>query len=236
VVTEGLSPTYFRKILDAQPFQGATLGTWFGELADSTTGKVSKQIKIGMVNNETIGDLVRRIRGRSVGGGRYRGGVMATTTHNATTIVRTAVNEIANRAHLDVYKQNQDITTGYEYVATLDSRTTLICARLDGTVFSWDDDRALRPPQHPNCRSATVPVIDWGGLGVTPPDEGTRASADGGVSASTNYEAWLRDQPMSVKSEVLGKGRAELFDAGKITLRDAVRRDGTIVPLETLRG
>lgn len=235
VVAEGLTPTFFRQILDTDPFQGETLSGWFRNLDNATRRRVRQQVQIGMVQNETVDQLVRRIRGRSVGGGRYRGGVMGTTTRDAATIVRTAVNEISNVAHTEFYKQNTDITKKYEYVATLDSRTTLICARLDGQSWEHDDPNGLRPPQHPNCRSTTIPVVDWEGMGLEPPPEGTRASKGGQVPADMTYEQWLRKQPKSVQAEVLGKGRAELFNEGKISLKDAVRRDGTIIPLSELR-
>jgi len=248
VSLDGLTPAYFRKILDTDPFQGETLREWLGGLERATTRRVRQQVQIGMVNNESIDDIVRRVRGRSVGRGVYAGGVWDTTTRDAETVVRTAVNEISNRAHMDVYQQNKDITTGYQYVATLDARTSDICMSLDGQAWAWDDPGAKRPPQHPRCRSTIVSVINWDGLGIEPPDDGTRAARrytmeDGKlkplpgqqVPASTDYERWLRSQPKGVVAEILGPGRAKLFNEGKISLRDLVRKDGTTVPLSQLR-
>jgi SPP1 gp7 family putative phage head morphogenesis protein len=44
----------------------------------------------------------------------------------------------------------------YRYVATLDSRTSSICAALDGREFEYG--KGPMPPQHFNCRSTTVPI------------------------------------------------------------------------------
>jgi SPP1 gp7 family putative phage head morphogenesis protein len=186
-----------------------------------------------MVNQETIGDMVRRVRGRAIGGGRYAGGVMGTTTREATALVRTSVNQIANRAHQEVYKANSDITEQYRYVATLDARTTELCASLDGQVFKYGE--GPEPPQHWGCRSTTVPIVDWEGMGLTPPPEGMRASAGGPVSAGTNYGQWLKGQDVAIQNRVLGVGKAKLFRDGKFTLDELVRRDGTVLTLDELK-
>ena len=248
VLTEGMTPTFFRQILDAQPFQGETMRGWFRSLENNVLGDVRRQIQIGMVQNEGIEQLMTRVLGRQVTVARYRqatrgrrvGGrlapsVLSRAERNAETIVRTAVNEISNVAHLEVWKANDDIVKGYTYLATLDSRTTPICASLDGRNFGWDDADQKRPPQHPNCRSTTTPWIDWDGMGFDPPPTGERASQGGPVSASTNYEQWLKGQDRATQAQVLGSGRAKLFSDGKITLRDAIRSDGSLIPLDELR-
>lgn len=224
-----------KRILDARPFRGETLAGWAETQAAATVRRVRRQVQLGMVQSETIDDIVRRIRGRSNGRGGFRGGVLNTTTREAEAIARTAVNFTANTAHRETFRDNQNVTKSFEYTATLDSRTTLICANLDGRVWKYDDPNAKYPPQHFNCRSTVTPRVDWGGLGVQPPQsEGTRASADGQVSASTTYREWLRDQPASVQDEVLGRARAELYRAGKVDLRDLVTRDNRVVPVGQL--
>lgn len=224
-----------KSILDTDPIQGELLGDWFSQQGDRVPILVRRQIQLGMAQNETLGDLVRRVRGRSAGRGRYVGGVMQTTTREAESVIRTAVNEISNRAHLETYEQNGDITEEYEYTAVLDSRTTLVCASLDGRRFRYDDPDRRVPPQHWRCRSSTTAVIKWAELGIEPPDEGTRASQFGQVKASLHFERWLRQQSKSWQDEFLGPARAELFRAGKVGLRDLVRRDNSIVTIAELR-
>ena len=48
----------------------------------------------------------------------------------------------------------------YEYVATLDSKTSNICRSLDGKVYKRNEaiSGVNFPPMHPHCRSTTVPA------------------------------------------------------------------------------
>lgn len=246
VETVRMTLNQVKAIVDRDPLQGVILKDWTAKQATDTAFKVRQQLQLGMTSAETIDDLVRRIRGRATGtpfraadgrilGYRFTGGVLETTTREATALVRTAVNDVSNVAAFNTYAANDGITSEYEYTATLDSRTTLICASLDGRRFRYDDPKAKRPPQHWQCRSIIVPVVDWGRLGLTPPDAGTRASAGGQVSADTKYEDWLRAQPQSVQSEILGPSRARLFRDGKVSLREMVKSDGRRVRLDQLR-
>ena len=88
------------------------------------------------------------------------------------TLARTEVNHICNQADLDVYK-----VVGikeYEYLATLDMKTSDVCRSLDGTVHkvSHAEVGVNYPPMHPNCRSTTVPKF-------SDEDDGERVARDG---------------------------------------------------------
>jgi SPP1 gp7 family putative phage head morphogenesis protein len=96
-----------------------------------------------------------------------------------------------------------------------------------------------------NCRSTTIPIVDYRALGLRPPEEvigeGTRAAEGGRVSASTNYGQWLQKQPRAYQEEVLGKSRAAYFDrlsqkfGPQQALSRMVREDGSEVPLRVLQ-
>jgi SPP1 gp7 family putative phage head morphogenesis protein len=155
------------------------------------------------------------------------------------TLVRTSINQVANTASQQVYEANQDITKKYRYVATLDTRTSSICRALDGKEFEYG--KGPTPPQHFNCRSTTVPVIDYEGLGFTPPPPAKRASTGGQVPADQTYGQWLAKQPSDVKAEALGPGKVAYFNrlADKYGPTNAiaklVRDDGSELTLEQLR-
>lgn len=232
----GLGVNLFKSIVDTDPFQGDTLAGWASGQARTTRDRVRRQIQLGMTQGETLDQLIRRVRGRSIGSGRYAGGVMATTTREAESVVRTATNEIANRAHLETFQREDDVTDEYRYVATLDTRTSDICIGLDGQSFRYDDPQAKRPPQHFQCRSTIVPIIKWAELGMEEPDPLTRSSMDGPVSGSLNYEDWLRSQPAGIQDEVLGPSRGRLFRQGKVGLKDLVRSDGSTITVAELPG
>jgi hypothetical protein len=74
-----------------------------------------------------------------------------------------------------------------------------------------------------------VPVVLEG------PQGGTRASDAGQVSASLTFTGWLERQPAAKVAEILGKGRAELYRAGKITLMDLTSGAGRPLTLEQLK-
>ena len=155
------------------------------------------------------------------------------------TLVRTSINQVANAASQQVYEANQDITKKYKYTATLDTRTSAICRALDGQEFPYG--KGPTPPQHFNCRSTTVPVIDYKELGFTPPPPGRRASMDGPVPANTTYGQWLKEQSSSVKAEVLGKEKVRYFDllsekyGPQKALAKLVSTDGSELTLDQLR-
>lgn len=82
---------------------------------------------------------------------------MNASRNRGRTLARTEVNYICNQADLDVYKVIG--IEDYEYLATLDLRTSEICRSLDGTVHKVSQAKVgiNYPPMHPNCRSTTVP-------------------------------------------------------------------------------
>lgn len=230
-----LGVNFFKSIVDTNPFEGQVLAEWAETQSNATLVRVRKEIQLGLANNETIDDIIRRVRGRSAGRGRFSGGAMEATTRQAEAIARTAVNDIATTAHLASYGRESEVTTTYQYVATLDSRTTLICASLDGREFAYDDPDAKRPPQHVNCRSTVAPIIDWESVGLPEPPDGIRATQGGGrVPESWDYERWLREKPASEQDRILGPERAKLLRDG-VSLRDMVRDDGTVLTVEQLR-
>lgn len=79
----------------------------------------------------------------------------------ATRFVRTATNDIYNRAHLDRY-EDSNVVDGVEYSAHIDQRTSNICRMLDGTIYALGDSGIQVPPMHFYCRSRLKPY--WGGI------------------------------------------------------------------------
>jgi uncharacterized protein with gpF-like domain len=157
------------------------------------------------------------------------------------------VNQVANTASQQVYEANQDITKKYRYVATLDTRTSSICRALDGQEFEYG--KGPTPPQHFNCRSTTVPVIDYDDLGFTPPPTGTRASALGQVPANQSYGQWLAKKQQGETDADLLRRQAEALGARKVSyfrllsekygpnaaIAKLVSKDGSELTLDQLR-
>ena len=110
--------------------------------------------------------------------------------HRAECLIRTESAYIQGQATAESYAQMG--VTHYQYLATLDARTSQVCRRLDNQVFELAH-KALGvnyPPMHPRCRSTTIPYYD---------DEftegETRAARDGQdnrimVDAKMDYNTW----------------------------------------------
>ena len=202
------------------------------------TGETTPSIAKRLIGSLQFGEEAKTVRQLVAAGGQ----ATAVADNQIITLVRTSINQVANTASQQVYEANQDITKKYRYVATLDARTSSICRALDGREFEYG--KGPMPPQHFNCRSTTVPVIDYEGLGFDAPPsvtKGKRASADGPVPVNTSYGQWLKDQPRSVQEDVLGPGKVPYFNrlVDKYGAKDAmaklVRDDGSELTLEQLR-
>jgi SPP1 gp7 family putative phage head morphogenesis protein len=197
------------------------------------TGETTPSIAKRLIGNLQFGEEAKTVRQLVAAGGQ----ATAVADNQVMALVRTSINQVANSASQQVYEANQDITKKYRYVATLDSRTSSICAALDGREFPYG--KGPTPPQHFNCRSTTVPIID---PDILPPSTtAKRASADGPVPINTSYGQWLKDQPLKTQQDVLGPGKVPYFNrlVDKYGARDAmaklVRDDGSELTLDQLR-
>jgi SPP1 gp7 family putative phage head morphogenesis protein len=240
---------------------GEVLEKAFRGVAVDQAERFSQVVRNGLLTGETTPSIAKRLIGR-LGRSEERliFGEVATTTrqlraagvksiiasggeltamadNQIISLVRTSINQVANSASQQVYEANQDITKKYRYVATLDSRTSSICAALDGQEFPYG--RGPMPPQHFNCRSTTVPIID---PDILPPSTiAKRASADGPVPVNMNYGQWLAEQSNKVKAEVLGPSKVPYFNrlvkksGARNAMAKLVRDDGAELTLVQLR-
>ena len=219
----------------------------FRGIAEDQAELFGQVVRQGLLTGENTDDIARRLKGRlrfgqkgSVKQIAAKGGQVTTVANNqVVALVRTSINQVANAASQQVYEANQDITKKYRYVATLDSRTSAICRALDGREFEYG--KGPKPPQHFNCRSTTVAVIDYEGLGFEPPRKGKRAAAGGMVPADQSYGQWLAKQSKSTQEQALGKTKVPYFDklSAKYGPKDAiaklVRDDGSELTQQDLR-
>ena len=227
----------------------------FRGIAADQAERFSQVVRNGLLTGETTPAIAKRLIGSlqlgdagSVRQLAQKGGELTQATDNQVmTLVRTSINQVANTASQQVYEANQDITPRYRYVATLDTRTSAICRALDGQEFPYG--RGPTPPQHFNCRSTTVPVIDYDALGFAPPPPSKRAAAGGMVPANVSYGEWLKaKRPGETDADLLAR-QATALGAGKVpyfrklsekygpqnALAKLVRDDGSELTLDELR-
>jgi SPP1 gp7 family putative phage head morphogenesis protein len=217
----------------------------FRGIAESQAERFGQVVRNGLLTGETTPQIAKRLVGtlqfgenRTAKQAIAAGGELTTIPDNQViALVRTSINQVANAASQQVYEANQDITQKYRYVATLDTRTSAICAALDGREFEYG--KGPTPPQHFNCRSTTVPIID---PDILPPSTtATRASQDGQVPINMSYGEWLAKQPKSVQAEALGASKVPYFNklaekyGPKNAVAKLVRDDGSELTLDQLR-
>lgn len=215
----------FTGLMGLEPSKGYTLGGMLDDFGPLHAELVMDKIRASVVLGDTTDELTRSIRG-----------LVPLQSRKAATLARTAVNHVSVQARKETLKENDDVLLGYEWVATLDSRTSLICMSRDGVIYK-DYDNDPKPPAHFNCRSTITPKVnpkfDLGADIV-----GTRAAKGSGgagqVSAGLNYDQWLRKQSEPFQNRVLGKGRAKLFRKG-MTIDKFVDQRGKTLTLAQLR-
>jgi SPP1 gp7 family putative phage head morphogenesis protein len=204
---------------------GVTVQDAFSQLSKKKTSQITQMIRDGIALGDDTPRVARKI-----------GEVMNTLQRRQLdTIVRTAANSISSAARTSVYTENSELLDGYEWVSTLDSRTSLICQSRDGQVYQTG--MGPMPPAHWGCRSTTVPVVKpeyslARGLKGTRPSVGAEGAKE--VSAKTTYGTWLKKQSKGFIDEALGVERSELFRAGKLTLDKFVDPTGRVYTLEEL--
>lgn len=224
--TVELTPARLRAIVDGTIIQGEVLADWWTTLAPQTGAAVARQLRMGLAQHETPQQMIRRVQQ-----------VWRKEDHQVEAVVRTAINTVQGEvAHRTMSGWGEGFEK-YRWDATLDPRTCLPCAELDGTEWRWDDPQAPRHPLHWNCRCRYVPIVDYDALDIPRPDWGdaTRAAAGGPVAHGTTYEGWFKAQSATLQNDILGPARAELYRTGKMGLRDLVTGDHRQLTIEQLR-
>ena len=101
---------------------------------------------------------------------------MNTSYNNANRLVETELARVHSQAFMDCMSELD--VDAVEILATLDSKTSPICRRMDGKIVQRKDAKPgiTIPPFHCHCRSTTVPYLGDDLADIT--GSGTRAARD----------------------------------------------------------
>lgn len=222
-VVTAVSGNTLRAVVRTTPIEGEVLQPFVREWADRKKRRVEREIRKGVVANETIPQITRRITGPAG---------YVTSRRSAETIVRTAVQTISEAARQEVWNANAEIIKGLKWVATLDNDLCKICA---GLAQEWGDKKLLpidsgpRPTIHPNCRCVTVAVTTASNI------PGERASAFGPVPKNITMDQFFKQRGVDYQDDVLGPTRGKLYRKGGLQLNDFVDKSGREFTLDDLR-
>lgn len=140
------------------PWSGSNYSDKIWEKTEVFTKQIDKVMTTGLVQGKSIDALVSDMR-VAILGKKGKGGRL----YDYKRLVRTEASFIAEQATIKSYKDCN--VKEYEYLATLDLRTSEKCQDLDGKIF--EVEKAVvgvnYPPAHSFCRSTTVPVVTWDG-------------------------------------------------------------------------
>jgi len=167
------------------------------------TTELLRVIQTGYINGDPVQEISKSVRSLVKRQGRQ-----------ADALVRTVTNHISAEARSATHRDNSNILVGEEFVATLDNRTTVGCAALDGKVFGFNEPPQV--PRHWNCRSVRVAKLNP--KYYQPDEDGVRSSQFGPVSPKTTYSGWFRKQTKEFQETVLGKERAMLYRNGGLNI------------------
>jgi SPP1 gp7 family putative phage head morphogenesis protein len=204
---------------------------------------VRQVLDYGYLIGDTTADIIKKLSGTP-----SMKSALQWTRNKVEAVVRTALTHMASESRKWVYQNNSDLIEGYQWVSTLDERTTDICQSYDGLVWIFDSkareagqydllDGEVYPPAHIRCRSTTVPLlVSWESLGISGDKipEGSRASMNGQVPEKTTYKEWLVKQPASLQKDVLGVTRYNMMKDGEININSFYSKDGRMLTLKQL--
>lgn len=208
------SATLLASIALSDPLGDKSLEGWVKHMTAEQVRKVTDQIRLGMIQGESVDQIAKRLTGSPETG--FRAGIFPGSLNSARILVRTSVNHVSNRAHEMFLTENPSVFPRYKWISVLDERTSQICRSLSGQIF--DSGKGPLPPAHPACRSTIIGIPI--GLDDVP---------------MTKYGDWLRRQPRASIDDIMGKARAKLFLEGRLPMERFISRKGDALTLDQLK-
>ena len=122
----------------------------------------------------------------------------------AERLIRTEANHFHNEADKAAYKAAG--VEEYEFMATLDNRTSAICGSLDGKHFPLSEAKpgVNYPPMHPHCRSTTIEY--------DPEDAADWAASGQPMPKNMTYEEWKAEQDAMYGAGHVEKERKKAYN------------------------
>ncbi len=249
VVFHRPSAEILKAIVSSRPFQGALLREYFKRNGKKSlvAGQmrlyrkaIREAIEDAVVRSLTVETAIRKLRLKTLGIPR----------RHLAAVVDTSIKHVTQSARQEFLKANSGddgVVKGYQWLATLDLRTTLeYCVPRDGKEYDLD----FQPVGHGyswgagpgrihwRCRSTMTAVLkSWEELGIDAKELSgrTRASMDGQTAEWITAEDWLKGQSQERLEQMFGEERARLFLSGEVSVDDLIKRDGELWTLEELR-
>lgn len=232
--------------------QTAQVGTWAEFVRKNVDGlaeQVNNLVKAGYINGATVGQISRTIKQFNEGLAKQR----------AEALARTGLQHYMQSARRAMADANADIIAKEYPLVTFDNRTSQRCIGITSSYpngWPFQDSPVGYPPYHVNCRTSIIyglkgqgdPRKDVERAAIGSGDNyesgdryvGRRSSRAGEfeveqVPADMSFGTWLKRQDREFVEDVLGKGKANAFLGGKISLERMSDAYGNPLTLEQLK-
>lgn len=223
----------------AGPVGGEFLDEWIQRHLGGLKAGIQRELTQSIIQGEGMNQAAGRLRN-----------VFGLSRRGANVIARTSIMHASNAARDEVHREMAQYITGFRVVGTLDIRTCIACAPLDGQEST---DRTELPffPLHFLCRCVVIALTVWDKDGdrtrpaVTSESRSTVRHRDGStstrwtvgkaesVSEKTSFREFFDRQPAAWQRQYLGRSRYELYRTGKLSLAD-MAKNNRILSLEEL--
>lgn len=241
--TVAWTPKQLETLVDGTLVDGAPSKAWWDKQGNDLRHNFEREVRLGVLSGETNDQIVRRVRGGATG--RYRtvtnakgvkrkvpefvGGVFDKSTREATALVRTSVQAVAQASRTRTYEENQDVLRGWQLLTTLDGRVCPECGALSGGAWDFEgkplpesrvkEDAPEKPPYHMNCLPGST-LVRASGVRATSERcyEGVlvviRTAAGNELACTANHpiltrEGWLPACQLDETHEVVSRALRE---------------------------
>lgn len=206
---------------------GAPMQEWWGLQSADTRQRFANIIRAGVISGDTDQMLINKVRGTRAMG--YKDGLIEVSRRKAKILVRGATSSITAQAMKTQVQANPKVFSGIQQVSVFDGRTSDTCIAYAGKVWSLPDYTPVGHSlpynggvgRHPNCRSREIAVINPAVGGKPAPD--------------LSFDTYLAGKSKAQVEGLLGKGKADLYLKGDISLNELVDQTGRPLTLEQLR-
>lgn len=143
-----IDPKQIEHVL-SRPWSGKHYSKRIWDNTQALADQVQEEILLSLMTGKTEREAAESVNA-----------VFAKGSAVARRLIRTESNYVTTELNFKAYEEAG--IEEYQYLATLDLRTSKICQSLDGKIFKVSEHQVgvNCPPMHPWCRSTTISVVD----------------------------------------------------------------------------
>lgn len=232
--------------------QTPQVGVWADFVRKNIDGlaeQVNNLVKAGYINGATVGQISRTIK-------QFNDGL---AKQQANALARTGLQHYMQSARRAMAEANADIIAKEYPLVTFDNRTSQKCIGINTKYpngWNYQDSPVGYPPYHMNCRTSIIYGLKGQGdprKGIDKPAIGSGDNYESGdryvgrkssragefeveqVPSDMSFGTWLKKQDRDFVEDVLGKGKANAFLSGKISLERMSDAWGNPLTLQQLK-